>query len=221
MSRNNITPLGGFFYGLVIEIRERFFMDFVLATTNQGKVMELQALLGINHNVRTMADVGFTDEIFEYGETFEENALIKVNAVCGRVSADYILADDSGIEIDALGGKPGVQSARWLGVNTPYTEKNRQVLEMLVNVTEENRTARFVSIIACAGPNRQILTAKGLLEGRIAFEPMGAAGFGYDPIFFIESQNRTLAQLNREEKNLISHRAMALRNIFNMLGIVL
>ena len=195
-------------------------MDFILATTNQGKVNEILNLLGKGHTVKTLADIDFKEEIIEDGSTFEENAMIKAKAVWSRMSPsayDYIITDDSGLMIDSLDGKPGVHSARWLGVDTLYDVKNRQVLELLKDIPQEKRTARFVCVIACADASGRIITAKGTLEGRISFESAGDNGFGYDPIFFVPDKNRTLAQLSKAEKNLISHRASALKALCSML----
>lgn len=200
-------------------------MNFVLATANQGKAKEINSLFGESCLVKTLSDIGFTEEIIEDGVTFAENAIIKATTVHNWLSAanliesQYVLADDSGLVIDILNGEPGVHSARWLGADTPYDIKNNKILEMLANVPEEKRTARFMCVIACAHPDGGIQTVEGALEGRIAFKSAGENGFGFDPIFFVPSQNRTLAQLNREEKNLISHRAQALRRLCCLLGV--
>ena len=200
-------------------------MNFVLATANQGKAKEINSLLGENYLVKTLADVGFNDEIIENGVTFAENAIIKATTVHNWLATAYsieniyVLADDSGLIIDVLDGKPGVHSARWLGVDTPYDIKNNKVLEMLANIPEEKRTARFVCIIACVNPAGQIQTVEGVLEGRIASKPAGDNGFGFDPIFFLPSQNCTLAQLSTDEKNRVSHRAQALRRLGCLIGV--
>lgn len=193
-------------------------MDFILATTNRGKAIEVLELLGVQHTVRTLADVGFCEEIAEYGVTFAENAAIKAKAVREVVTSgfDYILADDSGLVIDALDGKPGVYSARWLGTDTPYDVKNQMVIEMLKDVPEVKRTARFVCAMACINIENQMLSAEGVLEGRIATEPAGNNGFGYDPIFYLPGKGCTLAQLGLEEKNCISHRSLAFRNLHEL-----
>ena len=211
-------------------------MNFILATTNQGKAVEIKALFGADCTIQTLTDIGFTDEIIESGKTFKENAIIKAKAIHGWINQKgvkgtgplagpgaephgLILADDSGLIIDALDGKPGVYSARWLGVETPYDVKNRKTLEILINIPEEKRTARFVSVVACAWPDGRIETVEGILEGLIAFKPAGEDGFGYDPIFFVPEEGRTLAQLSREEKNRISHRGQALRKMARLLGV--
>ena len=195
-------------------------MDFILASSNQGKVKEILDLFGEAHRVQTLKDIGYTDEIIEDGKTFEENALIKAKAIYNWVPGGrVIIADDSGLEIDALDGKPGVYSARWLGADTPYDIKNLQVLEMLDAVPEDKRGARFVSAIACILPDGEVKTARGTLEGRIASEARGHGGFGYDPIFYVPELGKNLAELSREEKNRISHRAKALTRIRDLLEV--
>ena len=198
-------------------------MDFILATTNHGKLKEMQAFLNEDCTVRTLADIGFFDEIVEDGTTFAENALIKVKAVCSFLKSagfnfDYVLADDSGLEVDALDGGPGVDSAVWMGKDTPYSVRNRQMLRLLANIPDSERTARFVTVIACCSANGEIQTAEGVLEGLIAREIAGDGGFGYDPIFFVPSIGHTLAQLSASEKNRISHRALALKRILAGVG---
>lgn len=187
----------------------------ILATTNAGKAREIQSLLGTSYMVQTLADVGFDEEIAEDGATFRENAVIKAEAVRNSMAHDYdfILADDSGLMIDALDGMPGVRSARWLGASTPYAEKNAKILEMMKDVPEELRTARFACVMACVDKTGQLFIAEGTLEGRIAFEAAGENGFGYDPIFFLPEMDCTMAQIITDEKNRISHRAQALQNI--------
>ena len=190
-------------------------MDFILASTNQNKAREVLDFFGTGHTVRTLADIGYNEEIIEHGATFAENAAIKAEAIRNVVSSgfDYIIADDSGLMIDFLDGRPGVYSARWLGDDTPYDQKNMQVIEMLKDVPEDKRTAKFVCAVACIGIMGRILTAEGVLEGRIATEPAGDKGFGYDPIFYLPDMGCTLAQLDLENKNRISHRAIALHRL--------
>ena len=196
-------------------------MNFIIATTNRGKAREIQDLLGEKHNLKTLEDINFKENIIESGSTFAENACIKAEAVRSwiRDGYDYILADDSGLMIDALNGDPGVHSAQWLGANTPYDVKNQRILEMLRGITEERRKARFVCVIACAKQTGSIKTVEGVLEGRIAFKSVGDNGFGYDPIFFVPDVNQTLAQLNSLEKTRISHRGQALCHMCNLLGV--
>lgn len=199
-------------------------LNFILATTNKAKVAEIKGVFGEDHTVRALADIGFSEEIMEDGNTFEENAIIKVKAIQKYLNHanekyDYILADDSGLSIDALNGEPGVQSAFWMGLDTPYDIRNIKALKLLKDVPEERRGACFTTVIACAFADGAIHTTEGILKGRIAFEPAGVCGFGYDPIFFIPNLNRTLAQLSKEEKNQVSHRAIALRRMCNLLGV--
>ena len=190
-------------------------MDFIAATTNIGKAKEILDLLGKNHSVRTLADIGFNDEIIEYGTTFAENAAIKALAVhkAANTNYDYIISDDSGLIIDALDGKPGVYSARWLGADTPYFYKNEIITDMLKNVPPDKRTARFICAMAAVNRDGEMLTAECALEGFIAQKPSGNNGFGYDPIFYLPEKGCTLAGLSLEEKNRISHRYLTLKNI--------
>jgi len=196
-------------------------LNFILATTNAGKANEIEAMFGAGHTVRTLSDVGYTDEIIEDGETFAENAMLKARAIerfLPSGSYDYILADDSGIMIDALGGKPGVHTKDWLGTDVPFQEKCLQALEILADVPHDERTARFVCAIACVGGGK-VYEAEGFLEGHIGREPKGRGGFGYDPIFIVPSENRALAELSRDEKNKISHRSKAIRKIAELVGV--
>ena len=204
----------------------RYTMDFILATHNPNKAKEVKAMFTDfavhGHRLLTLADLGYHQDIIEDGATFAENAIIKATVVHNWMlshnpKAEYIfLADDSGLEIDALDKQPGVHSARYLGRDTPYTVKNQKILEQLANVPESERTARFVCVIAYVR-NGQTRTTEGILEGRIAFEAVGEGGFGYDPIFFLPNKNMTLAQISAEEKNTISHRAIALRRMWDLL----
>lgn len=182
----------------------------VFATQNQGKVKEIKKILAdLPVEVVTMEEIGINIDIEENGKTFEENAIIKAEAL--KVYTDaIILADDSGLEIDYLGKEPGVYSARYLGKDTPYEEKNKIILERLENVKEEERTARFVCAIAAAGRDIPTMTTLGTIEGYIGYEAKGENGFGYDPIFYVEAYNQSTAELTPEIKNEISHRGQAL-----------
>ena len=201
-------------------------MDFILATHNPNKAKEVTEMFTdfttYGHKLFSLVDVGYHQDIVEDGATFAENAIIKATAVrdwmlSENPEAEYIfLADDSGLEIDALDKQPGVHSARYLGRDTPYSVKNQKILEQLTNIPEAERTARFVCVIAYI-QNGQIQTTKGILEGRIAYEAVGNYGFGYDPIFFLPDKNMTLAQLDTNEKNIISHRAIAFRRMCDLL----
>ncbi|MCL1987553.1 MAG: RdgB/HAM1 family non-canonical purine NTP pyrophosphatase [Firmicutes bacterium] len=194
-------------------------MKFILASANKNKIQEIQDILGREHTLQTAINVGFTEDILEYGDTFSENAIIKAKALQNFAikDCDYVLADDSGIEIDALDKKPGVNSARWLGVNTPYNIKNRRIIDLLADVPYEKRTARFISVIVCIAKNGKIEIIRGTLEGYISMDTAGEHGFGYDPIFFVPEYNCNLAQLTTYEKNNISHRGKAIRDLFKVI----
>lgn len=169
-----------------------------------------------NFEVISMEDAGISVDIDETGNTFEENALIKAKTISDRTKA-IALADDSGLEIDYLDGKPGVHSARYMGENTSYDIKNNHILQLLKDVPDSDRTARFVSVIAAYFPDGKTLISKGTVEGIIAHEISGENGFGYDPIFFVPEYNMTTAQMSMEQKNKISHRGKALRDMKNKL----
>lgn len=185
--------------------------EIILASSNKGKVREVQAILeesGIR--VIPLSETGFTEEIEEDGTTFEENAIIKAKTVA-KALGKPALADDSGLEIDYLGKEPGIYSARYLGHDTPYDIKNTLILEKLENVPEEKRTARFVCAMALSMPDGQTVTTQATMEGRIGHKICGANGFGYDPIFFLPEYGMSSAEISPEEKNKISHRGKALR----------
>jgi len=182
----------------------------VFATGNAGKVKEVQAILAdLGMEVLTMKEAGIKIDIEENGSTYEENALIKARAVAACTDA-IVMADDSGLEIDYLGGEPGVFSARYMGEDTSYRIKNNHLIQRLAGVPDEKRTARFVCAIAAVLPNGEELTTRGIVEGLIGYEEAGENGFGYDPIFYLPEFGRTTAQLAAEEKNQISHRGRAL-----------
>lgn len=182
---------------------------FVLASKNQGKLREMREILGtLGCEVVSQADVGVDVDVEETGETFEENSALKASAVM-RASGLPAIADDSGLVVDALGGAPGVYSARFGGLDSDE-ERTALLLEKLENVPEEARTARFVSVITCAMPDGTVLCARGECEGVITRAPRGENGFGYDPVFLYEPDGATFAQLPQERKNKISHRAAAL-----------
>jgi XTP/dITP diphosphohydrolase len=186
-------------------------MDIIFATKNKGKLKEVKAILE-GYNVMGMEEAGIEIDVIEDGETFEDNAIKKAKEIM-LISNKIVLADDSGIEIDYLDKKPGVHSARFLGEDTPYAIKNQKVLEMLESAKKEERTARYVAVIAAAFPDGTVLTERGIMEGEIAQEPKGENGFGYDPIFYIPEYKLTVAEMEPAEKNKISHRGIALRAI--------
>ncbi len=190
----------------------------IVATGNKDKVKEIKEILSdMDALVVTMKDAGLSAEPEEDGATFLENAVIKAKAVAEKAakSSDWkdavVMADDSGLVIDALNGEPGIYSARYMGHDTSYREKNANLIERLDNVPEEERSARFVCAVAAVCPGGKILTAEAAMEGRIAYEEHGQGGFGYDPIFYLPEFDRTSAELSLEEKNSISHRGKALR----------
>lgn len=190
-------------------------MEIIFASKNAGKIKEIKNILP-NFDIKSMEEIGFKDDILEDGKTFSENAKKKAQYIMQKTNK-IVLADDSGLLIDFLNGEPGVYSARYLGEDTPYKMKNKHILERLNGIEKAKRTARFVSVIALAIPKKDIITTEGILEGEIALKLAGEGGFGYDPIFYIPSLNKTIAELSLEEKNKISHRAKALLKMKNIL----
>lgn len=185
----------------------------LFATGNQGKMKEVREILAdLGVEVISMREAGVSAEIVEDGETFEENAVIKARTIM-ELTGDVTLADDSGLEIDALGGEPGVYSARYMGEDTSYHIKNNDLIRRLSQVPRQQRTARFVCSIAAAFPDGEIITTDGVIEGLIGYEEAGENGFGYDPIFVVPQLGCTTAQLSDEQKNEISHRGKALRKM--------
>lgn len=189
----------------------------IFATGNAGKMKEIRMILadltlqGEPVEILSMKEAGIVLDIEENGKSFLENAIIKARAVAAAGNGAIVLADDSGLEIDYLNGEPGIYSARYLGENTSYHEKNSNLIERLTGVSDEKRTARFVCAIACVLPDGQVLTEEAAIEGRIGYEEKGKNGFGYDPIFMVPSYGKSTAELTEEEKNEISHRGKALR----------
>ena len=190
--------------------------QIILATKNKNKLVEVKAVLGNDYEVLSMEDIGIDVDVEENGTTFEENATIKAEAIC-KICGKPVMADDSGLEIDYLDKKPGVLSARFLGHDTSYDIKNAKILEMLEDVPEEKRTARFVCSIAVAFPDRDTVVVRDTIEGIIGYESAGENGFGYDPIFYVPELKKTTAQISMEEKNKISHRGKALVKMANRL----
>ena len=189
----------------------------LLATNNQGKIAEFRYLLdGCGWQLVTPADVGVQLDVEETGQTYLENATIKALAFA-RASGLASLADDSGLEVDALDGRPGVFSARYAGVDLTDGERVAALLEELADVSEVGRTARFRCVIAIATANGEVKLAEGTVEGRIAAEPRGENGFGYDPIFELPERGLTVAELPASEKHAVSHRGVAARKARNLL----
>lgn len=182
----------------------------VFATGNEGKMREVRLILqDLGFPVLSMKEAGVSLDIEENGTTFAENAMIKARAVWEKTGG-IVLADDSGLVVDYLGGEPGVYSARYLGEDTSYEIKNQAIIDRLADAKEEERTARFVSAIAAVLPDGSELVTKGTVEGLIAHEPAGNGGFGYDPIFYLPEYGVTSAEIPIEKKNEISHRGKAL-----------
>ena len=182
----------------------------VFATGNEGKMREVRLILqDLGFPVLSMKEEGVSLDIEENGTTFAENAMIKARAVWEKTGG-IVLADDSGLVVDYLGGEPGVYSARYLGEDTSYEIKNQAIIDRLADAKEEERTARFVSAIAAVLPDGSELVTEGTVEGLIAHEPAGNGGFGYDPIFYLPEYGVTSAEIPIEKKNEISHRGKAL-----------
>ena len=182
----------------------------VFATGNEGKMREVRLILqDLGFPVLSMKEAGVSLDIEENGTTFAENAMIKARAVWEKTGG-IVLADDSGLVVDYLGGEPGVYSARYLGEDTSYEIKNQAIIDRLADAKEEERTARFVSAIAAVLPDGSELVTEGTVEGLIAHEPAGNGGFGYDPIFYLPEYGVTSAEIPIEKKNEISHRGKAL-----------
>ncbi len=181
---------------------------YVIATNNPHKLIEIRAILQTDkRKFCSMKQAGIATDPEETGQTFEENALIKARAACAA-SGLPALADDSGLEVDALGGAPGVRSARYC----PGTDLDRTeyLLKKLEGVPTERRSAQFVSAIACVYPDGKELVVRGVCQGVVLTEIQGGGGFGYDPVFFVPEEQATFAQMSQERKNQISHRANAL-----------
>lgn len=185
----------------------------IFATTNEGKMREIREIMkDLDLEILSLTEAGIETQAEEVGKTFEENAMCKALAAFdGPGQNTVVMADDSGLEIDALGGEPGIYSARYMGERTSYEIKNWNLIHRLAGVPDEKRTARFVCAIAIILPNGKKLSTFGTMEGRIAYEPAGEGGFGYDPILCLPEYGKTSAQLTMEEKNAISHRGQALR----------
>ncbi|NLL00673.1 MAG: XTP/dITP diphosphatase [Clostridiales bacterium] len=189
----------------------------IFATSNEGKMKEIrEILMGMDIELLSLKDAGIDIDIIEDGSSFEENAIIKAEAIC-KLTGEIVLADDSGLEIDYLDKAPGIYSARFLGENTPYLEKNTYIIEQLKNIPNDKRTARFVCTIACSFPGQDTITRTGIIEGYIADKISGSNGFGYDPIFYVPEYKCTTADMPAELKNKISHRAKALEAIKEVL----
>ncbi|NLM51841.1 MAG: XTP/dITP diphosphatase [Firmicutes bacterium] len=188
-------------------------MKLVIASRNAGKLAEYQALLAdLPIEIVSLAHYPEIGEIPETGKDFFANAAQKAETVA-HITGQWTLADDSGLEVDALGGRPGVYSARFAGEDADDAKNNEKLLKLLQDVPAGKRTARFRAVIALAHKERQTQFAEGVCEGLITFAPQGSGGFGYDPLFFYPPAGKTFAQMTKEEKNKISHRAQALSKV--------
>ncbi len=185
--------------------------EIIVASNNEGKIREFREMLEpMGYIVRSLKDFPDMPEIDETGTTFHDNAIIKAQSVTDRYGIEAI-SDDSGLEIDAFDKAPGVYSARWLGHDTPYDEKNRIILEKMKDIT--NRTCRYVCAIALTRPGHEPVVFEDTAECLIAMEPKGSNGFGYDPIMYFEPLHKTMAEMTKDEKNAISHRGKAVRKL--------
>jgi XTP/dITP diphosphohydrolase len=190
-----------------MEVRMR---KVIFATSNEGKMKEIREILkDLEIELLSLKEAGLDPDIEENGVAFEDNAIIKAKAIV-EMTNEIVLADDSGLEVDYMDKAPGVYSARFMGENTSYDIKNQYIIDQLATATEEERSARFVCVIACAFPNGEIITSRATIEGMIADQITGTNGFGYDPIFFVPEYGCTTAQMPSELKNQISHRGKAL-----------
>lgn len=182
----------------------------VFATGNEGKMREIRLILAdLGMEILSMKDAGVNPEIIEDGKTFGENAEIKALAVW-KETGGIVLADDSGLVVDYLNGEPGILSARYLGEDTSYEVKNQIIIDRLAKAKGEERAARFVCNIAAVLPDGRVIHTEETMEGRIAREPAGSGGFGYDPILYLPQFQKTSAELTMQQKNAISHRGKAL-----------
>ncbi|MFJ5621808.1 XTP/dITP diphosphatase [Peribacillus loiseleuriae] len=182
----------------------------IIATKNKGKAKEFESLFhSRGFQVQTLLDFEDALDVEETGTTFEENAILKAEAI-SKMLGKFVIGDDSGLIVDALDGRPGVYSARYAGEAKSDAANTEKVLQELMDVSEEKRTARFYCALALASPNQETITVSGTVEGRITNEPKGTNGFGYDPVFYVKEKGKTMAELKSNEKNEISHRANAL-----------
>jgi XTP/dITP diphosphohydrolase len=194
--------------------------QLLVATRNPGKMDEVKSLLGgLNIFIYSLADLGISEEVVEDLPSFRENAIKKATSYA-RLSGKLTLADDSGLEVDALNGRPGVRTARFGGPDLNPEERYRYLLELMSDVSADARSARFHCVVALASRDKLVGFAEGICEGVIALEPKGHKGFGYDPIFFLPELNLTMAQLDSKEKQLVSHRGKAIRKIIPLLQAV-
>lgn len=183
----------------------------IFATGNEGKLKEIRMILGdLGVEILSLKEAGIDADVEENGTTFEENAVIKATEIM-KLTGEVVLADDSGLEVDALNKEPGIYSARYMGHDTSYRIKNQSIIDRLEGREGEERSARFVCAIAAAFPDGKVITTRGTMEGQIGYEERGENGFGYDPIFYLPQYGCTSAEISPEQKNEVSHRGKALR----------
>ncbi len=187
----------------------------LVATSNKGKLKEIREILD-NFNVLGLNDLDFKIEIIEDGDTFYDNAFKKADTLMQKMNIP-VLADDSGLEVDALNGRPGVYSARFAGEDATDEENTDKLLDEMKDVPEDKRTARFVCVMCLVTPDGNCYSSRGETEGIILHSPVGENGFGYDPVFLNKEFGKTLAELSLEEKNAISHRGKALEQMRNII----
>ncbi len=191
--------------------------EIIIATKNKGKVKDFEQLFSPKgYIVKSLFDFPHLTEVEETGRTFSENAVLKAEQIAHELDR-VVIADDSGLEVDALNGRPGVFSARYAGEQKNDRDNLEKVLKELEEVPDEKRSARFYCALALSIPNAQTHIVEGTCEGLITRHPIGHHGFGYDPIFFVPEKNKTMAQLTSEEKNQISHRANAMKKLGDMI----
>ena len=189
----------------------------IFATTNENKVREVNMMMkDFDVELCTLKQAGIDVDIVEDGTTFEENAVIKAKTIM-EMTGEIAIADDSGLEVDYLDKAPGIYSARFLGEDTPYEEKNQYIIDKLAQAEGDDRSARFVCAMAVAYPDGEIRTCKGTIEGVIAYEQKGSNGFGYDPIVYVPEYGMTTGEMAPEVKNSISHRGKALEQMKEIL----
>ena len=207
--------------------------QIIFATGNKGKIREIKEIVKDSDHkdrieVLSMREADVEAEPDENGADFEDNALIKARAVYNLLQSRpvpedtvrIVMSDDSGLVIDALGGAPGVHSARYMGYDTDYRLRMEHILELMKNIPEEQRSARFVAAVAAVLPDGQSRVVRGAMEGRIGHSIAGENGFGYDPFFYLPQYGMTSAEISPEEKNKISHRGQALRKMLTELGLL-
>ena len=207
--------------------------QIIFATGNKGKIREIKEIVAAGRNaenieVLSMREADVVADPEENGADFEDNAVIKAQAVYDLLlsrpvpenTTRIVMSDDSGLVIDALDGAPGVHSARYMGYDTDYRLRMEHILDLMKDVPDEKRTARFVAAVAAILPDGQSRVVRGAMEGRIGHSIAGENGFGYDPFFYLPQYGKTSAEISPEEKNSISHRGQALRKMLGELGLI-